>query len=166
MFVVTEYQSENTIVQFTYGDDNLNPEKMENNDRPIDFDRLLVNTFQFCPYNDDEPLSGNDLMELVEETLSKPDFQKVLPTGVFLHNEIRDFFTAMVNKEKEVLMDVDEFTSKQMIFQRTANSCRLTQRQADHFLSEVLTLYDRSSIPPGKIHTSLDDLLVIFHYSY
>ena len=30
----TVRNSENTVVQFTYGDDGLNPEKMENNDRP------------------------------------------------------------------------------------------------------------------------------------
>eukprot|EP00957_Ditylum_brightwellii_P091932 6999844-Ditylum_brightwellii.AAC.1 len=30
----TVRNSENTDVQFTYGDDNLNPEKMEDNDRP------------------------------------------------------------------------------------------------------------------------------------
>lgn len=146
----TVRNSENTIVQFTYGDDNLNPEKMENNDRPIDFDRLLVNTFQSYPYGDEKALEGPDLMEMVEETLLDPAYQKLLPAGVMFHNEVRDFFTALKVKENDVLMDIDDSTSDQMIFQRTANSCRLTRKQAESFLSKALLLYDRSSIPPGE----------------
>jgi hypothetical protein len=31
-------------VQFSYGDDGLNPNVMEKGDRPVDFSRLTVNT--------------------------------------------------------------------------------------------------------------------------
>lgn len=36
--------SEQSVVQFSYGDDGLNPNVMEKGDRPVDFSRLTVNT--------------------------------------------------------------------------------------------------------------------------
>ena len=48
--------SENTIVQFTYGDDSLDPEKMENNDRPVQFDRLRLHISQIYPCSGVSPV--------------------------------------------------------------------------------------------------------------
>jgi DNA-directed RNA polymerase III subunit RPC1 len=39
----TVRNSEKTIVQFTYGDDSLNPEAMENNEKPVQFERMRIN---------------------------------------------------------------------------------------------------------------------------
>lgn len=39
----TVRNSEQTIVQFSYGDDGLNPQLMEKGDRPVDYNRLVIN---------------------------------------------------------------------------------------------------------------------------
>lgn len=39
----TVRNSEATIVQFSYGDDGLNPQLMEKGDRPVDYNRLVIN---------------------------------------------------------------------------------------------------------------------------
>ena len=81
----TVRNSENTVVQFIYGDDNLNPELMENNDRPVDFDRLRLSISQIHQGRGEKAVMGQDLLDLVEEVLNSVGFQKLLPTGkVFL----------------------------------------------------------------------------------
>ena len=42
----TVRNSEQTVVQFSYGDDGLNPQIMERGDRPVNFSRLLVNEIE------------------------------------------------------------------------------------------------------------------------
>jgi DNA-directed RNA polymerase III subunit RPC1 len=39
----TVRNSEQTVVQFSYGDDGLNPQLMEKGDRPVDYNRLVIN---------------------------------------------------------------------------------------------------------------------------
>jgi DNA-directed RNA polymerase III subunit RPC1 len=54
----TVQNSENTVVQFTYGDDGLNPDKMENNDRPVDFKRVFMSARENMPYRDESTLKS------------------------------------------------------------------------------------------------------------
>ena len=75
----TVRNSENTVVQFIYGDDNLNPELMENNDRPVDFDRLRLSTTQLYPAFGEQAAMGQEMMDLVEAELAHPEYQKHLP---------------------------------------------------------------------------------------
>ena len=148
---MTVRNSENTVVQFVYGDDNLNPELMENNDRPVDFDRLHLHVSQAYPSKmDEEAVTGQDLIELVEEQLKTPEFQKILPTGIVFHNEIRKFFEGLVEKQKELTADADENTTDAMIDQRIWNKCRLTHAQVKILLNTALTKFDNASVPPGE----------------
>lgn len=148
---LTVRNSENTIVQFIYGDDNLNPELMENNDRPVDFDRLFLHVTQAFPSSiDEKAVTGTDLLELVEEELLTTGFQKILPTGITFHNEVRDFFRGIMEKQNELTADADENTTDAMIEQRTWNRCRLTPRQARKMLQMALIKYDNASVPPGE----------------
>ena len=148
---MTVRNSENTIVQFIYGDDNLNPELMENNDRPVDFDRLFLHVTQTFPSSiDEKAVTGTDLLELVEAELLTAGFQKILPTGITFHNEIRDFFRGIVKMQNELTADADENTTDAMIQQRTWNKCRLIPRQARKILQTALIKYDNASVPPGE----------------
>jgi DNA-directed RNA polymerase III subunit RPC1 len=54
----TVRNSENTVVQFTYGDDGLNPDKMENNDRPVDFKRVFMSARENMPCRDELTLKS------------------------------------------------------------------------------------------------------------
>mmetsp|Transcript_27788 Transcript_27788/g.32419 ORF Transcript_27788/g.32419 Transcript_27788/m.32419 type:complete len:553 (-) Transcript_27788:349-2007(-) len=148
---LTVRNSENTIVQFTYGDDNLNPELMENNDRPVDFDRLYLHVSQAFPSEiNEKPLIGQNLLDVLEEELQRPEFQKHLPTGLTFHKELRSVFKKMVDKQKELSADADDTITDAMIDQRIWNCCRLTKSQALTFLQIALTKYDNASVPPGE----------------
>jgi len=147
----TVRNSENTVVQFIYGDDNLNPEKMENNDRPVDFDRLRLHVTQaFPPYKHESCLMGDDLLDLIEDKLASRGFQKLLPTGIEFHREIRRFFNGIVEMQQELLEDRDEFTTDAMVHQRLCNFASLTESQMDQLMSMALTKYDLASVPPGE----------------
>jgi DNA-directed RNA polymerase III subunit RPC1 len=148
---LTVRNSENTVVQFTYGDDNLNPELMENNDRPVDFDRLLLHVTQVCPSkNDEKALLGKHLLDLIEDELNSSRFQKILPTGIVFHDEIRQFFNGLVKTQNDLTADADEFTSDAMIEQRIWNKCRITKGQLETFMQTALKKFEKASVPPGE----------------
>ena len=75
----TVRNSEKTVIQFAYGDDGLNPECMENNDRPVDFDRLRRNVCLELPDLDSKCLKKEELMTLVKEHLKSPQWLKMVP---------------------------------------------------------------------------------------
>ena len=50
--------SEQSVVQFSYGDDGLNPNVMEKGDRPVDFARLKTNTFLKYIINENESVAA------------------------------------------------------------------------------------------------------------
>lgn len=49
--------SEQSVVQFTYGDDGLDPTSMENGDRPVNFSRLMPQVMHSMPCAGDDLLS-------------------------------------------------------------------------------------------------------------
>ena len=78
----TVRNSERTIVQFSYGDDGLNPEYMENNSRPVDFHRLRKNICSDFQDLGSENLTKDKLSELVEKELSNSSWQALVPDWV------------------------------------------------------------------------------------
>jgi len=146
----TVRNSENTVVQFIYGDDNLNPEYMENNDRPVDLQRLYLHITQAYPCPEEKPLMGNDMLKFVERILAEEKFQRILPTGIKFHEELKDLFEKMVQSQKSFLVDQDTSLTVNMIDQRLWNSCRLTQTQTSKFLSEAYSKYSRAYVQPGE----------------
>jgi DNA-directed RNA polymerase III subunit RPC1 len=100
----TVRNSEQTIVQFSYGDDGLNPQVMEGGDRPVDYTRLLVNVrTEFCAKNDsmahpeseERSLLSFELLALIRSKLESEEFQSLLPQGGLFLKETYDFFEKM-----------------------------------------------------------------------
>lgn len=146
----TVRNSENTVVQFIYGDDNLNPELMENNDRPVDFDRLRLTVTQMYPGYQEKAIIGDELLQTVESELKQPNFQKLLPVGNIFFDEIRAYFKGIIKLQEELLADVDQYTTEQMIDQRMWNSCRLSKSQVIKMMELALRKYESASVPPGE----------------
>mmetsp|Transcript_38079 Transcript_38079/g.83628 ORF Transcript_38079/g.83628 Transcript_38079/m.83628 type:complete len:570 (-) Transcript_38079:45-1754(-) len=147
----TVRNSENSVVQFVYGDDNLNPAMMENNGRPVDFDRLRLNISQINPFVDEKALRGDDLLDFVNNILEGEPFQNILPRGIIFVEEIKKFFKNAVKKEEEVLADLRSVSTPQdIVDQRTWNCCRFTKSQVELFLSEALTKYTKSYVEAGE----------------
>lgn len=137
--------SENTVVQFVYGDDGLNPEKMENNDRPVDFDRLLLHVSQVCPCHDEVTLSATELMARVKAKLAEDRFN---PAGEVLKKDIVSFFSGLVDKHNEL---ADAHSTELVKLNRISwNSCRVTPSQLDVLLDLALEKCLRAFVELGE----------------
>ena len=139
--------SENTVVQFTYGDDSLDPEKMENNDRPVQFDRLHLHITQTHPCPDESNLLENELIDKIKRCLEEDRFQKLLPNGKSFLAEITSFFDDIVEKQIATIGTCDNAVH---IEQRIWNSCRFTDTQVNEFLRIALTKYTKALVEPGE----------------
>lgn len=150
--------SESTVVQFVYGDDSLNPEKMENNGRPVDMDRLHLHISQVEPCRMESTLSSEELITYVEEALSQPRFQQVLPKGIKFIEEIRDFFGKMAEKQRALLADIPDLVvsedyldiKENISNQRMWNRCRFTITQLELILNKAISKYTKAYVEPGE----------------
>jgi DNA-directed RNA polymerase III subunit RPC1 len=137
--------SENTVVQFVYGDDGLNPDRMENNSRPIDFDRVFLHVSQVAPCHDELTLTANELMERVEEKLAEERFKRI---GVVLMDDIRSFFSGLVKKQKD--LDDSGCDDISDLGRRFWNSCRVTPSQLDLMLDLTREKCLKAYVEPGE----------------
>jgi DNA-directed RNA polymerase III subunit RPC1 len=139
--------SENTVVQFTYGDDGLNPDKMENNDRPVDLDRLRMHISQIAPSPEEGALRGEVLVDLVELKLAEDRFQALMPTGRVFLQEIRDYFSSLADMQTELIAASG---SDERIGIRTWNSSRVTETQLEMILKVALEKCLHAYVEPGE----------------
>ena len=74
--------SEGNVVQYTYGDDGLDPCMMEAKDgRPINFERTLANERRRHPpppYGSEPLLGGGELRAILDEHIASPGFQALV----------------------------------------------------------------------------------------
>lgn len=105
---MTVRNSEQTVVQFSYGDDGLNPNVMEKGDRPVDYNRLWVNVRSSDQANSEDCLTSSELRSLVASELRMERFTSLLPQGRQFLEETYAFF-----EEKAVILE--EMERAQMI---------------------------------------------------
>lgn len=139
--------SENTIVQFTYGDDGLHPDKMEDNDRPVDFKRLRLHISQLAPCPDEDALPGDELMALADKKLKEDRFTALLPVGKVFLEEVHDYFASLAAAQKELIADTG---SDDRIGYRTWNSSRITATQLELILQSALEKILLAYVEPGE----------------
>lgn len=139
--------SENTVVQFIYGDDGLHPDKMEDNDRPVDFNRLRLHISQLAPCPEEQALRGDELMTLVDAKLNEARFTALLPVGRVFLQEVRDFFASLAAAQKSLIADSG---SDDRIGYRSWNSSRITATQLDLILQTALQKILLAYVEPGE----------------
>lgn len=104
--------SERTVIQFVYGDDGLDPAKMEDPaqtlafgappekrkrggagaaDRPVNFSRLLLQTLATVKRTEEPPLSPGRIRALAKAAVEAPAFQRLLPQGRKFLEEVEGF---------------------------------------------------------------------------
>ena len=140
--------SENTVVQFVYGDDSLNPAQMENNDRPVDFDRLRLHVSQILPCRDERRLLPDQLLYSVETILKSSGFQNILPTGRVFHNEIREFFKGLSEQQEKITeLYADNDEAVELL---TWNSSRITESQLEKMMEIALDSFTKAYVEAGE----------------
>jgi DNA-directed RNA polymerase III subunit RPC1 len=140
--------SESTVVQFVYGDDNLNPEKMENNNRAVDFDRLRVHIARTFPCPNEPTLRSQELIDAVETHLAQSRFQRLLPSGEFFLSEIHDYYESMAKKQDH-LMKIS-CVGDENVDHVTWNSCRFTKMQLALAFDRIYAKYTAAYVEPGE----------------
>lgn len=118
----TVRNSESTIVQFSYGDDGLNPQMMEKDDRPIEYHRILLNVIDTFKYINEDSLLSFELIELLENELQQDCFQRLLPQGRQFIEETYKFFKSKANEMQDL---EDNFQLHQeQVFKLYKQSCQ------------------------------------------
>eukprot|EP01133_Synstelium_polycarpum_P012623 gene12623-14818_t len=159
------------IVQFTYGDDGLDPAGMEAKERPVDFVRAMhaVKARRPCPT--ERALRPKEINTLLEKSLTSAIFADC--TNLF-KDEIRTFFNGKPklegyieelvrlrrglglptheNEDEEMApvdADADHLTDDDANEHVINQIHRLTSTQLDQFLDICLDKYNRAKIEPG-----------------
>ncbi|KYQ89196.1 RNA polymerase III [Tieghemostelium lacteum] len=101
----TVRDSLNGIVQFTYGDDGLDPAGMEAKERPVDFIRAMMAVKSRERHYSEPSLKPYQILEILESILNSAKFEDC--TDLF-KQEIRDFFNGQPPKLKGYIEELVE----------------------------------------------------------
>ena len=96
----TVRNSEKVIIQFSYGDDGLDPSLMEKGDRPVDYNRLLINVCGAISDHIHDTLSSNMIINKINYELLQNRFQMLLPQGRQFLDETLLFFSGFAENLK------------------------------------------------------------------
>jgi len=159
--------SESTVVQFTYGDDGLDPASMEGDDRPIEFPRVLKHILNTEPDEARNMLSPPQLREKIRCALAGKDFQSLLPAGRQFLDEVQEFLEMRAKElesmyeafeleeseeeeedEEEVMRDAVYVSARKTVFAL----CGICPSHFDSFIHRILHKYKRSHVEPAGGH--------------
>lgn len=66
--------STNDIVQFSYGDDSLDPIFIEGNNQPVEFKRIYQHVQAKYRYDNEYPLSGTEMKNYINQEIKKQEY--------------------------------------------------------------------------------------------
>ena len=129
------------VIQFTYGDDCLDPSNMEDGSKLINYERLLQHICAINPSKDETALTCDQIKELSAKQMNE------------MNSNVSDNFKTELNKF------INDFCERVECFQKRykkfANNkvikevLRLTETQLKCFLSASADKYLRAKIEPG-----------------
>ena len=67
----TVRNTDDRVIQFTYGEDQLDPQEMEGDSRPVDFDRVWTDSICRFGSQSDRALCSDEIKDLVREAVEK-----------------------------------------------------------------------------------------------
>eukprot|EP00977_Amphora_coffeiformis_P014298 scaffold3953_cov169-Amphora_coffeaeformis.AAC.19 len=143
--------SEKKVVQFVYGDDGLDPDAMENNGRPVNFDRVWLNVSQLAPCREEPLLSSTDLRTTIREKLNEKRFQSLLPAGEQFLEEIKKYFEEMAGRLHDFeTTSISKSGDALPLESKTWNNCRVTASQLEMIMEQAHTRYLRALVEAGE----------------
>ena len=116
--------SEQTIVQFTYGDDGLDPVMMVSNGSPVNFPRLLEQCRALMPEKDEPSITPYQIAEL----------QQVLDTPHFTSKCSHQFIQKIKDFLKQYIIDLESALGSLNLLPPGAprnDKCKLTRAESE-----------------------------------
>lgn len=129
------------VIQFTYGDDCLDPTNMEDGSQLINLDRLLEHVSALYPSKEEMALTSDRIKELSERQMSEMNLN--------VSNSFKDQLKSYINN---FCAKLDAFQSRYVrhLENRAVKEVfRLTQTQLKQLLAAAADKYLRARIEPG-----------------
>ncbi|KAG8082497.1 hypothetical protein GUJ93_ZPchr0014g47527 [Zizania palustris] len=144
------------IVQFLYGDDGMDPAKMEGKDgKPLNLDQLFMKVMATCPQRGHDTLSPGEILQILNDKLSEHDassddgcsekFKQLLTK--FLEDRIQ----LLKNTRRSLHLDEDRVGKKDASIEEciAANISGISAKQLQVFLDTCLSRYHSKKIEAG-----------------
>ena len=164
----------NDVVQFEYGDDGLDPGLMENNETPVDFDRLfgsikakasLAKQLSLrgeasevdgisAQAQQERALSSYELRACGKAVLSRDAFRSLLPQGQNFHNELLSFTDELARKIEQQKEDLTGGTKHSLedkdIDHTMRQTLHVTSKHLRYVFESALQRYNRAKVSAGE----------------
>ncbi|CAL9096720.1 unnamed protein product [Musa textilis] len=144
------------IVQFLYGDDGMDPAKMEGKDGiPLNMDQLFMKIMATCPPREHDMLSPTEALRIMDHRLAKYDmspeggcsaaFKKLLSD--FIHKRV----SALENMRKSLKLDEINIGRKDstVLENVAAKISGISSKQLEVFLETCISRYHSKKVEAG-----------------
>ncbi|XP_052199339.1 DNA-directed RNA polymerase III subunit 1 isoform X2 [Diospyros lotus] len=144
------------IVQFIYGDDNMDPSQMEGKGGfPLNFDRILLKVKATCPAGEQTSLSPSEILNVSNERLSKHDMTPDGGCSDAFKKSLSDFFQECSRRLKNTRMALKldggqvEGENRKILEIVAQNISGLTSQQLQVFSDTCISRYHSKRIECG-----------------
>ena len=136
----TVRSSNETIIQFTYGEDGLDPLFMDDQKLPVSLGRLYTRIKQTFKDRNDEMLTGDQIRLVINEAINQCKIKNIS----------QKFLTSLKMFIEDIAQQVDfiqkKFTEKNFL----KNFTHLTRFEFKEFIKLVWSTYQRAIMVPGE----------------
>ncbi|KAH8704259.1 putative DNA-directed RNA polymerase III largest subunit [Talaromyces proteolyticus] len=158
-----------SLVQFSYGGDDLDPVNMEGNAKPVHFDRTYNHAVAITHDNQDRGLLPSEIMQITEKVLSKErarferkglfgealGYMERTDYGIDQYESARDFIESVhayiESKANNIIAlggNLESVSDNQA--QKALNHVgKLSEKSLRYFIESCLSKYEKAKIEPG-----------------
>ncbi|XP_074366508.1 DNA-directed RNA polymerase III subunit 1 [Apium graveolens] len=143
------------IVQFTYGDDGMDPSQMEEKGGlPLNFNRLLMKVKAACPPEEHIGMSSSQIIKVVDETLTKDFTTLEGDCSKAFNKSLSEFLKACAersnNTRRALKLEEEPRSGDFNILENVANNISgITRRQLQVFMETCISRYYQKVVEGG-----------------
>ncbi|KAK8921953.1 DNA-directed RNA polymerase II subunit RPB1 [Platanthera zijinensis] len=144
------------VVQFLYGDDSLDPAKMEGKDgSPLNFDQLYMKVMATCPHRDNNILSPAEILQTMDEKLSQCNMAAQGGCSSEFKRQLSDFIQKRVREFRKTrqALQLDDNPSKNIDCSKTeivaTRISGISAKQLEVFLETCISRYSSKMLEAG-----------------
>jgi len=144
------------IVQFLYGDDGMDPAKMEGRDgTPLNLDQLFMKVTATCPQRGPDTLSPADIRQMLEDKLTQHGTSSDGGCSQEFEKGLREFVEKRINllecTRRALHLDVGHVGKKDSCIEESiaANISGISAKQLQVFLDTCFSRYHSKTIEAG-----------------